>query len=128
MDKHTNDTAPQVAPRKSAVPRDLAALAKTPADASLLRAVAADVEAEDSGYVYGAVTAAQLRKLAERLDGGPLKAVTRVLDAIEANPADAHHEIVFVWHDPGAELVHASLSPAERRQAAPGTPSRGRRR
>jgi hypothetical protein len=110
MDKHTNDTAPQVAPRKSAIPRDLAALANQPADASLLRAVAADVEAEDSGYVYGEVTAAQLRKLAERLDGEPLGALSRVLDKIDAEP-DAEHEIVFIWAcTPDDAAGHANVA------------------
>lgn len=62
------------------------------ADASLIRAVATDIEAPDSGYVFGGITAARLRKLADRLALPAFQALNKIADVIEQLP-DAEHEI-----------------------------------
>lgn len=72
----------------------------TPADAPLLRAIAADVEEMAAGYAFGHITGAQLRKLADRLDLPAFRALSDVADEMdrEDNP-----EIVLVFVETPSE-------------------------
>lgn len=63
-----------------------------PADASLLRAIATDVEESDSGYVLGGITGERLRKLAAQLDQPAAQALLQLADEIHGE-----EEIVLVF-------------------------------
>lgn len=86
------------------------ALKDIPADAGLLRAIAVDVE-DDRGYAFGRITAARLRRLAERLEQPLTRAFMVLLDKMELHRSQpATIEVRFVEQPSGEADVVLDLA------------------